>query len=364
MRVVGLAAILGVLCISTGANADVNGVVTDARADLQFDPIFTNLGANGEVSFAGHNESGLVTDGETSTGSYSVTSQTLPNYIAFANGATASGELVSVTTTTSIAITFTNTGLSAVRPQLVSTIDPAGLGFYLSNTQGCDPTTVSACPQVGPGSATFDYLGLNPDGSQTALGGASVSLTISDNFSTLESLNASVELDNTVNGTTVATKFSDSAMGLNGFGLSALSDKTTLVGYQWDSTDLLINFPTVLAPGASDTLIYTTTVNSYITNNCDGNCALVAYAGFGDPIGKGGGGGNVQHHSSLRLDAPSGVQGVGYDTFGFGTPIFEDGELDLPAVSPAPEPAAWGLMLTGFGCVGGVVRRRSRRLAA
>jgi hypothetical protein len=368
MRVAALFAACGWLLMATGTAAQVTGVVTQAQATLQFDPRLDKIGKNGVLVFAGQNETGLVFDKVNSSGAYVVTAETKPDYIVFSNGSIASGGLVSVTTTTSIAVTFTNTASVAVRPELISTIDPAGLGLYLANTTGCDQSQISACPQVKPGTEGFGFLSPNPDGGPTVLGGASVSMTISDNFGTLKSLSAGIELDGMDGGPSVTTSFSDGALGLKGFGLSPESDGTTLVGYQWDATDLLISFPTTLAPGASDTLTYTTTVTSYTSDECDGACTLVAYAGFGDPIGKGGGGGNNRQIVSPDLDPTLGADGVEYGAFGFAPPTFSNGDLDLPTVTlPAgvvPEPASWGLMLAGFGGVGLALRRRSARQVA
>jgi hypothetical protein len=371
VRVAALFASCGFLVIASAASAQVTGVVTEARATLQFDPLLLI----NQAAYMGQNEAGLLSDEETSTGAYVVTSETAPNYIIFANGATASGGIISVTTTTSIAVTFTNDGSVAVLPQLVSSIDPGGLGLYLANQDSCDIGSTAACPQAAPGVASFSSQLLNPDGSPTALGGASVSLTISDDAGTLDSLSAGIELDETAKGPLISTRFSSGALGLQGFGLSPESDGTTLEGYQWGATDLLINFPSVLAPGASDTLTYTTTVTSYVSDDCEGAdgefCGLVAYAGFGDPIGKGGGGGNVRSDAITPFDAPSGVDGVGYTAYGFALPTFRDGTFSLPPVTlppgtvgGVPEPATWGLMLSGMALVGAVLRRRSPRALA
>jgi hypothetical protein len=368
MRFVGMAAACGLAFLPVAAHADVNGVVTGAQANLQFDPYLSGLGVNGALSFQGGNEAGLAYDKELSTGAYVVTTETKPNYIVFSNGATASGGLASVTTTTTIAITFTNTGDEAVRPKLVSTIDPAGLGLYIANISGCDQSKIASCPQVNPGAASFNTIQMIPNGGLSPLGGASVSMTISDSFSTLKSISAAMELDQSAKGAFIKTNFSGSALDLNSFGLSAASDGLTLMGYSWNMTDIAVDFPNTLAPGASDTLTYTTTVTSYVSAICSPNCGLVAYAGFGDPIGKGGGGGNIRHDTVLDGDTTLGADGVGYDAFGFALPVFENGKLDLSPVSlPAgvvPEPATWGLILAGFGCVGLALRRRSARQVA
>ena len=48
---------------------------------------------------------------------------------------------------------------------------------------------------------------------------------------------------------------------------------------------------------------------------------------------------------------------------GAGTPIFSLGQTRTPAgMAAVPEPAAWAMMLGGFGMMGAAMRRRTRRL--
>ena len=62
----------------------------------------------------------------------------------------------------------------------------------------------------------------------------------------------------------------------------------------------------------------------------------------------------------------SGSQSYGYSYVGgesnFGSNRL--GSQNIPAPSAVPEPAAWALMLTGFGAMGGVLRRRRVGLTA
>lgn len=50
----------------------------------------------------------------------------------------------------------------------------------------------------------------------------------------------------------------------------------------------------------------------------------------------------------------------GYDVYDYAFRTYADDRVD---VSPAPEPAGWALMITGFGAAGSALRRRARAVA-
>ena len=54
--------------------------------------------------------------------------------------------------------------------------------------------------------------------------------------------------------------------------------------------------------------------------------------------------------SSVTLKGARGFDGFGYDDFTVGQ----------PAAAAVPEPATWAMFISGFGLVGGVMRRRQR----
>ena len=368
-----LVATVALAGVGGSAAAQVTGVVTQATAALQFNP-GVDFGTGGLLTYTGENITGLSYDGSFSTSQYQVTSNLQPNNIVFANGATATGPYQYSTTTTSIAVTFTNNDPAAVQPKLVSTITPGGFGFYVGNTSGCLPFMTAGCPQSDPATGvTFASLTRDataPTG--TDLGGATFTFTISSGSTVLENLTGSLTLFyNPANPTSpiVVSNLGALAATLSNFGLETPVGSPSAIGYNWQATPLLVTDPTIVAPGGSDTLTYTTTVASYSRSDCALNCELVGYGGFGDPIGLSGGSGGKNARigglSSLGF-APAGgnglIQGVNYQQFYYGLPTFEDGNLVLPLETVSvPEPAAWALMLLGTVALGG--RLRGRRAA-
>lgn len=367
-------AAFALLVLAGAAQAQVTGVVTQSTASLRFNP-GVDFGTGGVVTYSGQNETGLVYDGGASTSNFQVTTLLAPNDIHFANGATSSGPFTFSTTSTSIAVSFRNDGPAAVTPQLQSTILPGGFGFYLGDTSGCQVFNTASCPQAAAASGLgFKDLTPNPGASSgTELGGASFTFTISDDTSVIESLSAFIRLDyNAADpaSPTLVTSLTGFASSLANFRQLTPTGSDSALGYQWDETGLLVNFLSgPLAPGDSDTLNYTTVVSTYTVANCDAACSLVAYGGFGDPIGKSGGTGtNVVGGPTILAGraAPGGVVGsiggVSYGKFNYNRPTYVNGVLSFTA-SAVPEPASWGLGLIGMGLVGLGLRRRSRPAA-
>jgi len=364
MRATLIVAALGWLAVGAAASAQVTGLVTQSTAQLQFNP-GVDFGVNGALTYVGQNEAGLVYDGGLSTANYQVSTVLAPNNIQFANGATASGLYAYSTTTTSIAVSFTNNGAVAVVPQLQSTILPGGFGFYVGDTSSCQIFSTASCPQVTPASGLgFKDLTPNPDGpGDNDLAAASFTFTISDNSSTIESLGAALILEYNAadpGSPIVEPELTGFASSLVDFGRVTPAGSSSAIGYQWAQTGLTVNFPSgLLAAGASDTLNYTTVVNTFALANCDAACGIVSYGGFGDPIGKSvGAGENV-----VRPDAVSAIGGVNYGKFEFGLPTFSGHVLSFIG-SAVPEPVSWGLMLLGIGLVGARLRRRPAAASA
>jgi len=144
----------------------------------------------------------------------------------------------------------------------------------------------------------------------------------------------------------------------------------------------------LLAPGASDVVSYDTQITAYTLAGTpdlgDGgefasSPALLAYSGFGDPIGMGGGGSKVEPALATDASDPSAIQDVYFPVFQLGLPTFDPttGDLSLPVSdevlpalpltyepAPVPEPGIWALLLAGMGGVGlGLRSRTARRLA-
>jgi len=357
------------------AAAQVTAVVTQADAALQFNP-GVDFGTGGLLTYTGTNITGLSYDGSFSTSQYQVTANLQPTEIDFANGATATGPYQYSTTTTSIAVTFTNNGPTAVQPQLQSTITPGGFGFYVGDTSGCAPFVTAGCPQTAPATGvTFASLTRDTNApTGTDLGGATFTFTVSGASGVLESLTGSLTLYyNAANPSSpiVVSNLGALSTTLSNFALETPAGSSSAIGYDWQATPLLVTDPTTVAVGASDTLTYTTTVASYSRADCSAACELIGYGGFGDPIGLSGGSGGSNGRRASGVSsltpgfAPAAsnglIQGVNYTQFEYGLPSYEDGVLSLPllgAATSVPEPGAWTLLLLGFSLLGGGLRTR------
>ena len=140
-------------------------------------------------------------------------------------------------------------------------------------------------------------------------------------------------------------------------GLKAYQDPAQ-VGLDWNATDLSVLLGP-LAPGATTTVTYSakTILNSYGTCRdvtlCDG-----VQVAFGDPRNTGG--------ILLRGAAPPTLAGGFVEPVGF---VLDRGfdkarlRLKVTEISAVPEPSSWAMLIVGFGLVGAAARRSRARLA-
>jgi hypothetical protein len=384
MSAVGCLLSVASLAIASGAAAQVTAVVTGGGSTV-------TLGTGGNTTVVtSHNTSLQINDApDNYAGNFQVVSDLTPNDIVFANNASAAGAYTSVTSSTSLAITYTNTGPAAVVPQLTSEITPGGFGFY-------SELNVDNGTSIGDINNAAESTGASFSGYATSapfLAGASFSINIASDGVVFESLSGTVTISPAVlfgmnaGPPAVTLTLGGAAASLNGFGLLTAVGSQSEVGYQWDTTDLNLTIPGgALAPGDTRTLTYDTQVTAFTSANtalaCGGvlSCPqLFAFSGFGDPIGKGGGGGPPAAAEPAGLaafgsGAPSGISDVYFPRFQFGLPTFDPitGDLSLPLSQqelPAlplsiPEPGTWALMLVGIGAVGWARRRSARPSAA
>ena len=402
MRKILLAGIFGLAAGASAASAQVTGVVTGGGVTTTF---------QGTTSQQyGQNYASQVMDGAgyPSYANYQVSNSLQTNNIVFANAATVEGSYAYLDATTSLAVTFTNGGATAVTPELQSTLTPGGFGFYVADS-GANPDPVNPKDMNSPPtninqtpSSTVPFTDFAPKSGQTSLGGATFSLIIAGGGTTIASYTGSVVLDydpgpapgpgNPYGGPAVVTPvvtLGGLASTLNNFALVTPADSTSTVGYQWGATDFEFAIPGgSLDPGDSRTVTYDTQVTAWTTANFQGSLCgganqcptFQAYSGFGDPIGMGGGGskglGPDQVGAGTSPFDGSGVDGLYFNAFQYGLPTFDSttGMLTqtlspdlLPALplTPAaiPEPRSWVLMLAGIGLAGAALRRRARRFA-
>lgn len=374
--------------LAAPAAAQVTGIVTRSDAEMR---LRDRLLGDTEVKlFTGKVIEGF--DGSQvfgSGGSFASTSITSPEFIYFKNGNAGTGNGSSMLSTTLVDITFKNDGTQTVSPQLQSQIIPAGFGIFVGPS-GCqnDPSSCNPDDALGGNpSRTFDNFNYNGPliigQTEYVLASASFSFRIYANDWVAYELTGdlSLVLDTVTGIRTLYENIGAAQSTLGGFRRESAIGSRDFLGFQWDTTDILVNFEpgTTLAPGESATLTYETIVQSTTNSNClsgPSGC-LISYASFGDPLGRSGGGGGslaggLSAMSALGdLAVPSALSTVGSDPegllfgqFAFFIPTFKDGVLTY-VLDPTsvPEPDNWALMIAGFGLVGATLRRRRRLVA-
>jgi len=339
-------AAVAALALGSPAAAQVTGIVTAANSQIVLAPDEGQF----TFDFSGENISAARRDRFGSNVAFASTSDVAGNAIVFQNGNAAAGVASSVSSFTSLDITFRNGGALAVQPILHSSITPAGLGLFVSASCGGE----AALPNCG-GSSDFGELAVQRLSKYSGEGNLIASSTFFFNIlsdgNSLYSISGGISLvyDSSLQQTIVVTDLSDAASRLTGFTRVTSSEDPYAIGFAWDATDIDIAIEGLLNPGEFRTLTYETGVTSFTRNSSFDGRNVVAYAGFGDPIGR---------NSSIPPPPAYSVQSFELPTFN------TDGSLDVAFIgSTAPEPASWALMIGGFGMIGAATRRR-RALAA
>lgn len=349
-------AVAALLALPAAVQADVTGVVTGTSAKIEFLPGFAP-NPSGVTDFAGTEIDETRADPNAFGGAaVAARSRVDAKSIAFRNGGAVAGPYTRTTTSTSVDISFVNDGSTAVRPQLLSTILPAGFGIYVGDAGGsCAPASVTECAETTRGLTFAGFVpsvgGLYPD----ALAGASFGFQILSDGVEIYSLKGSVTLrHDAVSDTNFLTQDLSASASLSGFGVVSPAGSDQWIGYAWDPTALALTFPTILGVGESRTMTYVTTTSAFSSAVAPGNSSsplLIGYSAFGDPVGRGGTIGRIVF-SPLAFALPS---------FSFARLSFL-AEPSPPAA--VPEPSTWLLLIAGFGLVGRALRaRRADRLA-
>ena len=369
---VGVSAIaMSAVVLSTAATAQVTGVVTSRTV------IFKSIGPYGAFpnAVSKTNSAFEVGSGGSSeqAENYQVSADVGPDEIDFADNTTSQGFIALTTASTSIDVTYTNGGSRTISPTLRSTILPGGFGFYLAdvsrNPTASGPYAISDVNQA-PENTSASFGGVRAYGSPGPQISASFSFNILSGGVTVFSVTDSVSLS-LDSGHPVITYAAPVA--LDGFALVTPAGSHSAVAYEWNATTIDVPLGVSLAPGDSSTLTYQTSVTtSTDVLYPDHTAQAVAFAGFGDPIGKTTGAGGIPDPYFARLV-------LGLPTFDpvtgkVGLPLLPKSppSLTYPGQSPAsfepvpndvlgvPEPGVWSLVLAGLGLVGGAARRRQR----
>jgi hypothetical protein len=282
-----------------------------------------------------------------------------PTSVTFESADAVSGPVVTSTSTSQVDITFTNDSSNAVKPVFHSTIVPAGLGFYLADTSGgCGGDLYSGCP---PTSGAYSFLNLKP--------GSATAANLADASFDFQVLSDGVQVYDLAGSMTLTHSWIpqvnlDEASSLIGFSQATPIGSNADLGFVWKATPFDVTLPT-LAANASSTLTYKVTVSSSSQARCiNSTTCLVAYSGFGDPVGLGGGITHAVNFAGLQLQG-SNSDGLTFEPSTFDLPQFQNGQLTFKIPGVVPEPGAWFTLLLGTALMGGTLRRARRtRLAA
>jgi len=369
------------LLAATSAQAQVTSVTGNASTNL-------NLG-----SATGVYPMGAFVENIKSGGSSFDSNVTIdPKLVSFESGiAMAGSNLIKTTSSTSVNITFmNNTTATQNNVQLDSTIIPAGLGFYLADTPAACGFT--GCPLTTSG---FTFSDLHAQGGGGSGGGGQsgglVLASVGFDFAVLNDgaqiyhLNGALNLMSQGGVTFIQQDFGDAPSILNNFAQVTPVGSQNSLGYAWDATNIALNLGN-LAAGASKTVTYVTTVNSLSKLDClstssskgaaSSDTCLLAYSGFGDPVGRGGGIDSLAATSALffsliggaaapSTDTGGGITDINFSPATFNFPTYNNGVLGFQVVSGGvPEPATWISLILGFGLLGTMLRRRRGFAAA
>jgi hypothetical protein len=293
-----------------------------------------------------------------SGGSFESTVVVNTDSITFDSGNASAGPLATTTSSTSVQVTVTNnTGQALAVSSVHSEITPAGLGFYLQDRTNspADSNIYLGYPQSLSG-LSFADVSTNV-GANNPFAYADFNFQITSGDTTLYSLTGSLALSFDGQGNLVVTNnLADAEAALAGF--VTAWDTPSALAFAWDTTPVDLDLGWTLGSGQSQTLNYTTSVSSFtragcITPSTDKTPAtdcLVAFSGFGDPVGRGGG---IESFASLRSFAaaaePQFIQKIVFN------PVTVPFSFTFGAV---PEPATWMTMVVGFGLLGAALRRR------
>ncbi len=314
--------------------------------------------ANGMIADFG-NDLGAAYGGSTET-KVKVT----PAYASFESGVAVSGPNASAQSHSGLDVDIVNNSANNLVSidSVGSTIIPAGLGFYMQDRTG-DPSGGNAFTGYGQaGYSSFESL-FTQDLAGTTFATAGFTFDIyGDDYlenpyaEALYTLNGNLTLSfddvgNVVRGGNIEA----AGLSLNGF--TTAYDNPFALAYAWGETDIEIMLNQLLEAGDSTSLYYRTTAYASTNTACldDAVTCLVAYSGFGDPIGRGGGVSLAAARGVRTQQAYNPITGIVFDPqlidpFRVNSTIIGGGAV--------PEPATWMTMILGFGLLGATLRRR------
>ena len=295
--------------------------------------------------------------------------------VSFKSGTATVGPNSVTNSQSGIDILFSNTSERAIPLRdFGSTIIPAGMGFFVQDRSGLTPANPFTDYGQSESVKFTDFFG--------AVGGAAAVGRIFASVEFKFDITANTEgspLLYTLAGFSNLSFNSDMTLNIqenltvgDAVGVRFLNDFTTVLNnhhalaYDWKATNIVIPLSDLgaLSGGQNFTVSYRTSVTSTIKAPCINkglNC-IVAYAGFGDPIGRGGG--DVGADALAFSAFSSGGDIVPFDADGDHEFIIRRLKFEvvegIKVAGPIPEPSTWAVMIIGFGIAGAALRRRRR----
>jgi len=372
MRKLGLALSVAVLAAGTVAHAQTAGGISNIVSSAGTDFTLPGLDTSHVGAGAGSTQGGPPGTSYNSFVDVGATAITFESANA--------GSKANANSFSSVSFDVTNNTLKPAT--FSSTITAAGLGFYLADTSG-------GCLYTGCAQAVGHTFGELGNGGASVGFNFSITSTAFDN--PLYSLSGSLEInrdggltlfDNL--GSAGICSFDVCPIGgprglLSNFGDARGNDflgdidAASGITYVWDATDIAFG----IGSAVNQTLTYTTSVFSNSSQSCipGTSICLIAYSGFGDPVGRGGdvealtAGSFRNFDTSAQIDGPdilgNGlIGGINFAPSVFDIPTFNNGEVTFGTQSTGvPEPTTWTTLILGFGLLGATLRRR-RTVAA
>ena len=293
---------------------------------------------------------------------------------SFESGTAAVGPNSLSQSVSGIDILFTNVGDGTIGLEnFVSTIIPAGMGFYVQDRSG--PAT-DGNPFLGYGQSTqvefSDFFVGNGGGvaANEVFAEVAFDFQVETNEYSLYSLSGLVSLSFDEAGELLVNETLTGPGGagqyLDGF-RTAVNNHHAL-GYDWQATNIVIPLSEVGSlSGYSERVVsYRANVTSRTVAPCINNRVncIVAYSGFGDPIGRGGGDDEAEAFAFSDFSSFSDFGPFDSDAgndHDFVIQRLKFDPVDNIQISGAvPEPSTWAVMITGFGFAGAALRRRRR----
>jgi hypothetical protein len=355
MRTLGITA----ACVLLSAAATAANAVT-IEGEGHTNATLTRSAASNGTTVYGDGETDAIWASGGKGASFESTVSTSTNHVSFKSGVAVSGDYSFATATSIADVTVTNDTSHAISiHNFGSTIIPAGLGFYLQDRSDALIGT-NIFTGYGEAPAGFSFGQLSPATSVFAYAGFDFEITGDGYSEPLYSLSGYLALIkdedglHKVYGLNSADDVLTSTVGVHG-----TPDNPLAYAYAWDATNISVGLNKVLLSDQSQVLHYRATVNAFTRSNCiNPTVCLVAYSGFGDPIGRGGG---VDSLALQAFDLGGPITNIVFDPVEFDPVNFRPGDITHAGV---PEPATWAIMILGFGAAGAALRRRRTPVAA